>query len=255
MAVDNWGNQVTTEFEFALAAFPATFLGAIAGRSVGYVVAATLNTPVAVRATTFAQQSSQAQRSIVSTSASDAPAGTGALTVTINYLDSSMVSHSETVTLNGITAVNTVGTNIQFIESIVVATCGSNLANVGTINLMTATAGGGSIMAAIAISDNSTFYAHHYVPAGVTCFIRKHTGSGTLASGRSYMVVMGDPRATNLPILQAGDIIIHLAGGSEDHEYETPIVVTGPNLIVMRENPVATAAGNLAYTSMDWVQF
>jgi len=251
---DPFGDTSVIPFQFCLAISPSSYANASAGRNVGYVSAPTLNVPTNVRATTFAQQVAQGQRSVVSTSASDAGAGTGAISVTINYLNNAMQPKSETVALNGVTPVNTVGNDIQFIESMVIASCGSNLANVGTINLMTAVAGGGVVMAAIAIGDNSTFYAHHYVPVGVTCYITKHTGTGTLAAGRSYMVVTGDPRTTN-PILQAGDIILHLAGGSEDHDYETPIPVTGPNLVIMRENPVATQAGNLAYTSMDWVQF
>jgi hypothetical protein len=224
------------------------------GRAVGYATAATANVTVAVRASTYAPQAAQAQRSIVSTSASDGGAGTGALTVVITYLDNAMALHTETVTLNGTTAVNTVGTNIQFIESIVVATTGSNLANVGTINLMTGLAGAGSIMAQINVGDNSTFYAHHYVPAGVTCYLLKHTGAGTGAVGRTLMVRTGDPRVTNLPTIQVGDIIIHLAGGTEDHEYRVPLGIVGPDLIILRENPVATAAGNLAYGSFDWLQ-
>lgn len=223
------------------------------GRSVGYVAAATLNTVTNVRATTYVPQASAAQRSLVSSSASDAAAGTGARTVTINYLNNSMVLKQDTVTLNGTTPVNTNATDIQFIESMVVATCGSNLANVGTITMDAGTGGTGGAMASIAIADNATFYAHHYVPAGVTCYINKHTGAGTLASGRTYMVTFGDPRST-VPVQQIGDIIIHLAGGSEDHEYEVPLAVPGPNYILMRENPVASATGNLAYTSFDWIQ-
>ncbi len=255
MATDNWGDPVTTDFEFALAAFSSNFIGAIAGRSVGYASAVTLNTPTNIRATTYVPQTTSTQRSLVSSSTSDANGGTGAITVTINYLNSSMVLKQDTVTLTGTTAVNTNQTDIQFIESMVVATCGTNLANVGTITMMTGTAGGGSAMASIAVADNATFYAHHYVPTGVTCYVRKHTGAGTLAAARSYLIRLGNPTLTGLPILQIGDIIVHLTSGSEDHDYETPLVVVGPDYICMRANPVASATGNLEYGSFDWVQF
>jgi hypothetical protein len=223
------------------------------GRSVGYTAAATLNTIVAVRGTTYTPQTTAAQRSLKSSSTSDATGGTGAITVTINYLNNSMQLKQDTVTLNGTTAVNTNATDIQFIESMVVATCGSNLANIGTISLYTTTAGGGTVWASIAAEDNTTFYAHHYVPAGVSCYVSKHTGAATLASGRTYLVSYGDPRSNN-PIYQVGDIIIHLAGGSEDHEYSCPLIVAGPNWIVLRENPVASATNNEAYGSFDWIQ-
>jgi|SRR5579885_701222 len=223
------------------------------GRAQGYAPAATLNTITVVAATTYTPQASGAQRSIKSTSASDNASGTGAQTVQINYLDSNMNLNSEVVTLNGTTAVNTVGTDIRFIESMIVMTCGSNLANVGIIELMTATAGGGSIWCSIAAGDNQTFLGHHYVPAGVTCYIGKHTGAATLAAGRTYMVAYGDPRSNN-PIQQIGDIIIHLAGGTEDHEYSCPMAIVGPNWIRLRENPTASATNNEAYASFDWIQ-
>lgn len=223
------------------------------GRSIGYVAAATLNTVSAIRATTYTPQASAAQRSLKSSSVSDTAAGTGAQTVAVNYLDNTMTLQQEIVTLNGTTAVNMVSTTVQFIESMVVLTCGSNLANVGTISIFTTTGGGGSAFASIAIGDNATFYAHHYVPPGVSCYIIKHTGAGTLAAGRTYLVAFGDPRSNN-PIQQSGDIILHLAGGTEDHEYEVPLVIPGPNYILMRENPTASATGNLAYASFDWIQ-
>jgi hypothetical protein len=68
------------------------------------------------------------------------------------------------------------------------------------------------------------------------------------------MVRTGDPRAV-LPIQQIGDIIIHLAGASEDHEYKVPLAVPGPDRIILRENPIVTTASNLAYASFDYVQF
>lgn len=258
MPQDIFANEIVNPFPFA-ATIPGLFAAngfvVIPGRSIGYVAAATLNTPTNVRATLYTQQSSAAQRSIVSSSVSDTSAGIGAQTVTINYLNNSMSGLlSTTITLNGTTAVNTTATDIQFIESIVVTTCGSSLANVGTISLFSGIAGTGSAFASIVIGDNSTFYAHHYVPTGFNCYVMKHTGSGTLSSGRTYMVQMGDPRTVS-PILQVGDIISHLAGGSEDHDYDVPLVVPGPNLIVARENPNASTSGNFAYASFDWMMF
>jgi hypothetical protein len=254
MPTDPWGNPVTQPFEFAIAAFPATYPLCIAGRSVGYVAAPTLNVPTAIRASTYVAQAAQGQRSLVSTSALDTAAGTGARSVTINYLNNAMQLKQDTVVLNGTVAVNTNAVDIEFIESLVVATSGTDLANDGTINLMTGVGGAGTVMSAIVALDNSTFYAHHYVPAGVSCYVNKHTGAATLAAGRTFLVRTGSPTVTG-PTLQIGDIIIHLAGSTEDHDYETPLIVTGPDLIVMRENPTASAAGNLAYASFDWVQF
>ena len=253
MPSDSFGDPIVQSFPFAVAT-GSVAPGVIAGRSVGYVTAATLNVTTNILASTYAQQASAAQRSLSSSSTLDTAAGTGARTITINYLNNSMVLKQDTVTLNGTTAVNTNATDIQFIESMVVATSGTDVTNDGAITMFTGTAGGGSAMAVINALDSSTFYAHHYVPAGVSCYIIKHTGCGTLAAGRTLMVHVGDPRSTN-PTIQVGDIIIHLAGGSEDHQYEVPLVIAGPDRIIMRENPIATAAGNIAYASFDYVQY
>src|SRR5512135_49274 len=81
---------------------------AITGRSQGYVGTSATSGKV-IRATTYTPQGTNAQRSVKSSSASDTAAGTGAQTITLNYLDATnILLASETITLNGTTAVNTV---------------------------------------------------------------------------------------------------------------------------------------------------
>jgi hypothetical protein len=254
MPTDNWGDAVVQDFLLACVQSPGNYTGLAAGRNVGYGSFVTAGASGAILGSTYAPQAAAAQRSIVSTSANDAAAGTGARTVLITYLNASMVLKTDTVTLNGTTAVNTNQTDIEFIESIVVATSGTDLLNDGSLNLMTGLAGAGSIMAQINASDATTYYAHHYIPAGVTCYMLKHTGSGTLAAGRVYPTHTGDPRTT-APLVQVGDTVLHLAGGSEDHEYKVPVPIPGPDRLVLRANPVSSVASNVEYASIDWVQF
>lgn len=225
----------------------------IASRSQGYVTTSATS-GVAVRATAYAPQGTNSQRSVKSTSTSDTAAGTGAQTVTINYLDTSFVSHSETVTLNGTTAVNTVGTNIAFIENMVVSTVGSGGGNAGTIQIFTATAGGGSVWGSIAIGDNQTFWAHHYVPAGVTCYVLGVTCGATVVAGQTNINHFGNPLSTNIPELQIGVSIIHVAAGTWDHDYEVPLAIPGPDLILLTEKPAAVTAST-AIAGMEWIQF
>lgn len=73
---------------------------------------------------------------LVSSSANDAAAGTGARTVLVTGLDSSYLTASETVTLNGTTPVATSNTYLA-INSLTVATAGSTFSNVGTIDCRT----------------------------------------------------------------------------------------------------------------------
>jgi hypothetical protein len=219
-----------------------------AGRAAGYVsTAATGN--VKVRATAYTPQGANAQRSIVSTSANDTAAGTGARTVTINYLTAAFVAKSETVTLNGTTAVNTVNVDIAYLESMVVASVGTaGGTNAGTINIKTATAGGGSTWGSIAVSDNQTFWAHHYVPTGVTCYVINVSGgstaSATAVAGQVTIHRTGDPSSSTLPELGIGGFYPHLAGGNEDHPFAVPIAVPGPDLVVLLESPSGAGATN-----------
>lgn len=75
------------------------------------------------------------QLSVVSTSADDdgSPAGTGARTVDIHYLDADLAERVETVVMNGVTPVLTVATNIRFVQCMHLVTFGSGKKAAGTI--------------------------------------------------------------------------------------------------------------------------
>lgn len=229
---------------------------ATAGHVTGYVAATTVAI-ITVRASTYVAQTSAAQRSVKSSSALDngVTPNTGARTIVITYLNNNMEVKQDTITLNGTAAVNTTATDIQFIEKIVCATTGVDVTNDGNIQLFTGLAGTGSVMAQINTGDSQTFYAHHYVPTGVTCYILKAEGAGTLTTGRSFLHRTGDPRLPGtLPLLQIGDITVHSAGFEEDHEYHVPLVIPGPDLIIAKEFPVTANASNIAYASFDYLQ-
>jgi hypothetical protein len=223
------------------------------GRANGYV-GTSATTSKAIRATAYAPQGANAQRSVVSTNANDSSAGTGARTVTINYLTAAFALKSETVTMNGTTPVNTVNVDIAYIESIVVATVGSGGGNVGTIQVFTFTAGGGSVWGSIAAGDNQTFWAHHYVPSGTMCLILSVATAALLVGGQSNLNITGDPSNPNLPQLQGGPTVIHAGTGFSEHEFALPLAVAGPNFVFMTTRPVS-ASVDTAFGHFDWVQF
>lgn len=72
---------------------------------------------------------------LVSSSANDAAEGTGARTVYIEYLDSDFVQHTEIITLNGVTPVPTVATDIYRINYFWVLTAGSGKVAAGNIDI------------------------------------------------------------------------------------------------------------------------
>lgn len=128
----------------------------------------TSTSEVLVYPRTYAEPASEAQRSIISTNAQDSdPSGTGAKQVRINYLNSSYVLKKEDILLNGTTGVNTVATDIRFIESMEVIK-GTYAA--GAIKLMTGLLGAGTEIMAIAALTTDSQACHHYVPAGKTAW-------------------------------------------------------------------------------------
>jgi hypothetical protein len=128
----------------------------------------TATAEVLVATRVYNEQSSQAQRSVKSTSVQDAAAGTGAKAVRITYLDSNYVVKTEDLSLNGTTAVPTVATDIRFIESFKVI---QGAAAAGAIELWTTTGGTGTAIAGIAAATEDAFLCHHYVPAGYHAYI------------------------------------------------------------------------------------
>lgn len=74
------------------------------------------------------------QLTISSTSTSDSSIGTGARTLKIVYLDNLLIEQSEIITLSGTVAVNTIATNIRFIQNIYILTAGTARAAVGTVS-------------------------------------------------------------------------------------------------------------------------
>lgn len=218
--VDDQGRLVTS----ALTGFGAAF-------RFGQVTTAATAEAI-VRSTTYTQPASQAQRSVSSANANDSSAGTGARTIMIEYYDNTGVGPLfETITMNGTTPVNTVATNIRFIERIKVVTVGSTGSNVGIITLFNATAGGGGAIGTIGATNNRTFWAHHYVPltkimniTGVSC---SHNRT-TVGSGAVFVVKSTTPLSANSPLLQESDFI-RLYGQSSTFSrvYQSPIKISG----------------------------
>lgn len=103
--------------------------------------------------------SSAAVATIVSTSANDAAAGTGARTVTVYGVDSSYDEISETVNMNGTSNVNTVNSYLH-IDRLRVITVGSGGVNEGEI---TATIGG-SVVCDMPAGNGQSTTTHIIVP-------------------------------------------------------------------------------------------
>lgn len=127
---------------------------------------------------------------IVSASASDAAAGTGARTVQINGLDANYVEVTQTVTLNGTTAV-AIPTPLFRVNSALVMSAGSGQVNAGQI--IVRDSGGGTTRAIMPAGVGITRKAIFTVPAGFTLLvtsqffdINRVTGVGRFATFANY---------------------------------------------------------------------
>lgn len=117
-------------------------------------------------------QTSGAQRSIKSTSANDNGSGTGARKILIAYISSvDGTQKYEVITLAGLTAVNTVATDIQNINGMMVISSGTGMVAAGDITLYSTTGGGGVSIAALQPGGTTTHSSTYWVPSDKTLYV------------------------------------------------------------------------------------
>lgn len=107
---------------------------------------------------------------LVSTSAEDGVAGTGAITVKVYGLDANWDEISEIVTTNGITEVPLVNKYIRMSRAYAV-TAGSTETNVGAISIQIAS--GGTVAAHIKVGTGQTLQCIYTIPRGRSGYFLK----------------------------------------------------------------------------------
>jgi hypothetical protein len=209
-------------------------------------------TPTLICATAHTEQTTNAQRSIVSSSANDSAAGTGARTVRVTYLTATGLGpYTEDVTLNGTTPVNMVATNVCYVERIEVLTVGSGGTNAGVVSLKAATGGGGATVWSIAAGDGRTYGAHHYIPAGHVCRVTGlHVGIKGADTSSFTLKAVPLPVGNNYEE-QIGDLIRVASSAGFLRTYGTPIEVTGPARVSVWALPDSTSSRTY-YGSFDY---
>ncbi len=180
----------------------------------------------------YIEQSAQAQRSIESTSNQDKPGGTGAAKVRITYLNSAYELKTEDVTLDGTKDVDTVATDIRFIERFQVV---EGNAAAGAIKLFTGTGGGGVEFCGIGAYTYDAFLCHHYVPAGKSGYVY---GWGASVDDETKFKLMGRSTYGTNMVDEHWDLI-NLMG-----------ITTPPGLLTFFSKMVATPFEEKAYIRM-----
>jgi hypothetical protein len=190
--------------------------------------------------------------STVSGSADDDgnPVGTGALTLTIEGLDSDYNEVSETITLNGVGAVVTTQTFIRVNRAYVV-TAGSGGTNAGAITITAST--DGTVQATIVAGNGQTTNAIYTVPNGYTALITGFDCSNGPGSAASSLRVDLMTRAYGTGSWRVRDQNVNYEDGNTHANQEYidigGILVSEKDEIKLRVTPVV---GNSIYAQGDF---
>jgi len=191
-----------------------------------------------VRGTNYTEQSTNGQRSIVSSSTDDSASGIGARSVKITYFNSTINGpYQEVIILNGTTAVNTIANDICYIEKMEILTIGSHDDSaIGDISLYTGIDGSGTIIGILEANQSKTFWCHHYVADGLTCNITGVTastsGTNTVSGGRFHLKCKNLLTANSINNQISDMIRVGGAQPSISRNYGTPILIEGPAVII-----------------------
>jgi hypothetical protein len=182
------------------------------------------------------------QLSVSSDNAADTSAGTGARTVYLEGLDANYNVISETVTLNGQTAVTTTNSYLR-INNCYVRTAGSGNSAAGTIYFGTGTVTAGvpaTVYDVIQFDYNSRITGSYTVPAGYTAYVSQGLFSSGQVSGSNAVTGRLMTRGTNNIRLTAAVVTVN--NGSADYAFEYPLVV--PEKTTLEAQAVGAAANN-----------
>jgi len=160
---------------------------------------------------------------ISSSSTNDTSAGTGARTVTLFGLDANYDEISETITLNGQTAVNSTLSYLR-IYRMTVDTAGSGGETAGVLYAGTGTVTSGvpaNKYATIAIGDNQTLMALWTVPRGYTAYLSQTDVTAATTQSNKYATVHFVARK-NGGVFQAKDKFVK-AESSHNQQYDVPL--------------------------------
>jgi hypothetical protein len=189
---------------------------------------------------------------IVSTSANDTAAGTGARTILVEGLDSSFNEISETVTLAGLTNVATANAYTR-INSMMIVSAGSGKTNAGIIRATAQT--DGTVTSLISVGYGLSHCGIYTVPNGKTCSILYGYVSALRPSSTSdSMISLQFIGITGIDTANPVSRIVHFIGvsmvgtNSYQHDYVLPFQVAEKTDLIIRitystDNDMRVAAG------------
>ena len=239
------GNEkLETDIGFVADARMAVLTGAVTGdvgHAAGYRVTGASTSIVAIEGQTYTEQSSEAERSVVATNASDTAAGTGARKVRIKYYNNLLEGpFTVELTMNGTTAVDTGVTDIRFVEEFEVTEVGSNDSNVGNVDLRDSTGGSGSNIARIPVGEGRVFFAHHYVAANRFCVVQDIIAS--ISAGVDAEVIVRVQKSIGTDPMDVQALQRLFAKLNDVRTLPVNLTVKGPARIKLFVGPVSATA-------------
>ena len=179
---------------------------------------------------------------VSSDSANDTAAGTGARTIVISGLDANYNEISETVTLNGQTAVNTTSLFLR-INDMYVATAGSGLTSAGNIYVGTGVVTAGvpaTLYDLMYVGYNKRTTGHYTIPAGYTGYMV----AGALSAGQptGSTQVVGRLVTTNSNSIRLTQAVVTLNNGFANYDFQLPLAI--PEKTDIEASVVASANNN-----------
>lgn len=196
------------------------------------------------------------QMRVLSASANDTAAGTGVRQVKITYLDTSWNEQTETITMNGVTPVNTVATNIFRVNDIRAVTVGTGLVAAGNIQLQNTA--GTVIYAKITANGNVCRQAIYTVPLGKTLYIDNWTcGAGGLGTTNAVEISLRSTSnnldAYTADIFQFKDIV-SIGNGSYVRKMRIPIKIPAKTDVKISCNSAGVATAQVSGTWDGWIE-
>ena len=187
------------------------------------------------------------QMKVSSASANDTSAGTGARTVVVQGLDANYNEVTETVTLNGQTAV-TMTASLLRVNYAYVATAGSGNSAAGNIYIGTGVVTAGvpaTVYDIIKVDYNVTTTGSYTIPAGYTGYVSQGLFSAGQPSGSTQVEGRLLVRGTNN--IRMTEAITTINNGVANYVFEYPLAVPEKTTI---EATAIGSANNNAVSSM-----
>ena len=163
------------------------------------------------------------QMTLVSSSANDAAAGTGARTVVVEYLNGDLDYSFELVTLNGTTPVNMVATDVRWVQAVHVATVGSGAKAAGNITVTN----GGVTYLRVSAGERTSYNSLTRVPRQRRLFVTQmYAGSNSGSAAARVKVEAVTTQINGLDQSETG--LYYKVAGIAMQDGSTTLSLTAP---------------------------